>query len=344
MDQYKYVGNLFSEIVRPNGDIFSRNYEYLCAQARKAVFKINRQLTNASPTPPALMLKLFNSSVKPILTFGSDIWGIYNTAHNTIDIFHRTFLKHILCVKSSTCNSFVYGETGELPISIDLSVFAIRYYHRLYNMPKGSLVKLAFDEMAVLSGLGFSTWVTKLQDVISKNNLDGYLSLPAKKFGILVKNKFRDEFLSGWSSSLTAPSARTYIRFNNEVKIAPFLYLVKIFKHRKSIAQLRCSSHRLSVETGRWSGIDLNRRLCPSCKVLDDEEHFVSHCRINKKERATLHNFLFLSFFDRDIHDFQIFRENLFVNLMTSTNECVLRAFGRFCYHSFNTRAIPLQD
>ena len=157
MDQYKYVGNLFSEIVRPNGDIFSRNYEYLCAQARKAVFKINRQLTNASPTPPALMLKLFNSSVKPILTFGSDIWGIYNTAHNTIDIFHRTFLKHILCVKSSTCNSFVYGETGELPISIDLSVFAIRYYHRLYNMPKGSLVKLAFDEMVVLSGLGFST-------------------------------------------------------------------------------------------------------------------------------------------------------------------------------------------
>ena len=63
VDEYKYLGNMFSPSIRSNGDIFSTNYDYLCTQARRAVFALKRNLFHASPTPPALMLNLLDSSV-----------------------------------------------------------------------------------------------------------------------------------------------------------------------------------------------------------------------------------------------------------------------------------------
>ena len=186
---------MVSPIVRKDGDIFKNNYDYLCAQSRKALFALKSRLINASPTPPTLMLKLFDATVKPILTFGSDIWGLNSVAQDKIDVFHRAFLKHLLCVKTSTCNSFVYGETGCFPLSIDLSAFTYRFFHRLINLPKTTLAKYVFDEMMRLSNLGFNSWVTKVHQSLTEIGLNDSLSLPVGKFKILCYSKLREKYI-----------------------------------------------------------------------------------------------------------------------------------------------------
>ena len=52
----------------------------------------------------------------------------------------------------------------------------------------------------------------------------------------------------------------------------------KCCKYRYAMSKLRMSSHRLHIETGRWSNrrtTPLNERTCINCKVIEDEFHFV---------------------------------------------------------------------
>ena len=63
------------------------------------------------------------------------------------------------------------------------------------------------------------------------------------------------------------------------------------FNIRRSTAQLRCSSHKLRIETGRHSKINRADRLCVYCfselssSQVDDENHLLSSCPIGDKER-----------------------------------------------------------
>ena len=46
------------------------------------------------------------------------------------------------------------------------------------------------------------------------------------------------------------------------------------------IVKLRCSNHKLAIETGRYSGIDQNLRYCDLCAsdILGDEYHTFFEC------------------------------------------------------------------
>ena len=52
------------------------------------------------------------------------------------------------------------------------------------------------------------------------------------------------------------------------------------FPYRRDLTRLRISSHRLSIEAGRYARIDRSDRLCSKCTmgVLADEMHFLLDC------------------------------------------------------------------
>ena len=54
--------------------------------------------------------------------------------------------------------------------------------------------------------------------------------------------------------------------------------------YRISFSRLRLASHRLRIETGRWSRTPRDRRLCP-CGQIQDEEHVLAHCQITQHSR-----------------------------------------------------------
>ena len=54
---------------------FPCNYQYLCDQARKAIFCAQRTTKNIEPLTPEIYFYLFDSLVRPILTYGSEVWG-----------------------------------------------------------------------------------------------------------------------------------------------------------------------------------------------------------------------------------------------------------------------------
>ena len=56
------------------------------------------------------------------------------------------------------------------------------------------------------------------------------------------------------------------------------LALVKKYEYRKSICKLRTSAHRLFIETGRYTNIPRNERICKNCtnQEIEDETHFLT--------------------------------------------------------------------
>ena len=85
VDSYKYLGVLFSQ-----SGSFLRTRKHITQQAKKAMFLLFTRINNLD-IPIDLQLKLFDNTVLPILTYGSEVWGYENL--DMIEKVHNEFLR-----------------------------------------------------------------------------------------------------------------------------------------------------------------------------------------------------------------------------------------------------------
>jgi len=84
-----------------------------------------------------------------------------------------------------------------------------------------------------------------------------------------------------WKSEVVKmPKLRSYVQFKKEYSPEPFIFKVLNRGHRSIIAQFRSGILPLSLETGRYTNIPVQFRLCLLCEsnTLEDEEHFLFQC------------------------------------------------------------------
>jgi hypothetical protein len=74
-------------------------------------------------------LELFDKIVKPILLYGSEIWG-YSKNIDCLEKIQLRFCKLLLKLKSSTPNYMIYGELGRFPIEIDIKIRMVSFWAR----------------------------------------------------------------------------------------------------------------------------------------------------------------------------------------------------------------------
>ena len=62
------------------------------------------------------------------------------------------------------------------------------------------------------------------------------------------------------------------------------------FYLRIPFIKIRTCNHRLPIETGRWSNIDRNLRMCTMCdrKSIGDEYHYIMECTYFSNERKNI--------------------------------------------------------
>ena len=68
--EYKYLGIIFSR----NGS-FAAAKKHIAEQGNKVVFALLRKINSLS-LPFDIQIELFNKTIKPILLYGCEIWGI----------------------------------------------------------------------------------------------------------------------------------------------------------------------------------------------------------------------------------------------------------------------------
>ena len=116
----------------------------------------------------------------------------------------------------------------------------------------------------------------------------------------------------------------------------PYLTIIENDKHRIALSRFRLSSHCLEIERGRHKRPKppADQRLCPYCKVVDDEQHLLFSCKTNKTERN--------NFFAKLITLYPNFKSNTersnFTFLMSTQNESILRFLAKFVADSLEIR------
>ena len=125
--EHKYLGNIISSIKQPQQDPFTRSYAFRCDQARRPLSSMTCKIKTIGHLPPEITFNLFDALIKPILTYGSDVWGFRATLWGTVDKVFLQFSRCILHVKATTSNIITVGECGRLPTSTSCQISALRY-------------------------------------------------------------------------------------------------------------------------------------------------------------------------------------------------------------------------
>ena len=84
VDEYKYLGIVFTKNCS-----FTLAKKHIAEQANKALFALLKKIKDFD-LPYDLQLDIFNKTIKPILLYGSEVWGF-----GTCEIIERLHLRFI---------------------------------------------------------------------------------------------------------------------------------------------------------------------------------------------------------------------------------------------------------
>ena len=335
---YKYLGNVISKIQNPGQDIFKENYSHLSNQARKAMFGLKKKIQMIGQIPPHMMFELFEKMITPILSYGSDIWGLNQCGTEALDKVFLYFVRCVLQIKGTTSNVITLGECGRVPPSVSCRASTICFMNRVSSMPDTTLVKQVLNSLMNLHDQGFKTWVSPVFKVMRE--LDINPSSDKNAFNKKCKQTLIENFKTDWGKNLRDiqrnPILRTYNTFKQRYVTEPYLYLVKNIKYRVALSRFRSSSHTLEIERGRYVKpiIPVQERLCRVCLVLEDERHLLFHCVLYDGERRQLLSKIEARYngcLSLDIHQMWSF--------LLSNEDCqCLTWLGKYLYDAFEIR------
>ena len=254
--------------------------------------------------PVDTSIRLFHTFISPILLYNTENWSTLtdkeltkydnkfifsNILTSKCDVTHRKLLKSILGVSRSCPNLAIYGETGEIPITMKSYRLTLNFWHRVNNLPDTSLAKKALLENIALR----TNWIKTIEKLINTFNLADKIG-NHNKFKKATKYALETGFQKWWKNSLSDPDL-SRLRFYKKIKLDFGMenYLKNpSFQQRSRISKLRCSDHSLEIEKGRHKkGITRNQphdRLCTLCKneEVEDEEHFLLKCDVYNSLRS----------------------------------------------------------
>ena len=137
---YTYLGVTFNY----NGKLKMAQKD-LYDKASRAMFGLIAKCRRLK-LPIDIQMKLFDNVVKPIMLYGCEVWGPYNT--DIADKLQLRFLKNILCVKKSTTTVMIRVETACLPMIYDIKCRILNFWRSLVNTCNSNKIcKVMYDCM-----------------------------------------------------------------------------------------------------------------------------------------------------------------------------------------------------
>ena len=157
---------------------------------------------------------------KPILLYGSEIWGTGNC--DIIERVQLKYIKYIFKLKKSTPSHMVYGELGIMPIITEIQARAVSFWSKLIDN-QGTL-KLSADVYSVIHALYEnkhlkSKWVENIKHLLCSLGFSGiwYAQIYINSNWLIkaVKQKIKDVYLQSWNSIVNSIFLQAVIRITS---------------------------------------------------------------------------------------------------------------------------------
>ena len=320
----------------------------LLDKARRAWFSILRILWKSKYRNTDTYVTLFDHVIKPIALYSCEVWGaeenssdkIENLHSSACELFQTRCCKHILGASKKTTNMATLAELGRYPLYIDIHKKMVKYFLRLNTLNTDRILYLAYLEQKNELIKNGATWLTKIKDILDHTGFS-FVYTPDIGVNTNETNTLADE-IQKRSREIFEQRTRSYLdereknlegklvfysKVKHRYKKEAYLQIQNI-KNRSAIRNMRISTHKLNIETGRHMGISRNERLCDVCdlKTAETEEHFLIDCPIYAKERISFmcHNKL------NEKKNPNKMNLNTIIKIMTSDDIWLLNKFGRY--------------
>ena len=277
VNKYVYLGFVFTTTMSINSSLSS-----FIIKAKCALNSLFRSLSTINCHEMSVFFKLFDSKVVPILSYSSEFWGVFNL--EDIERVHTIAIKRFLKVSVHTSNSIVYGETGRVPLYINLAISSINYWLKLLKKPDSCLSKQAYLMMVKNCEQGKENWVTKIKNILCGHGF-GIVWLfkgvtSEAHFLTEIKSRLIDVFLQTWNTKMIANDNYKFY-FSYKSFFTPEYYLKSTFydiSRRTCLARFRCGVSLINAHRYKYYENELLRR-CPFCiNEVENEIHIIFVC------------------------------------------------------------------
>jgi len=294
-DKYIYLGLTFSK----NGSLCEA-VQNLKEKGYKALFQMSSSLYTGLTFTPDIPLKIFDSTVRPILTYGCEAWASDYAKllikPNQLDKapfeqINNKFCKYVLGVSSRASNFAVKAELGREPIFAFICSQALKYWTRILNMSQDRLVKSAYLSELEIHAAGGHSWASFIASLLKLINVDHMWdapdSLEPSKQSTMLKNKIRTTYRNWYFDHNFAivgqqSKLRSYVDFKDNHHMENYLKVEDVpYSWRKLYCNFRISCHDLEIERGRYCRPQKppEKRICQVCKIESEtEQHFILSC------------------------------------------------------------------
>ena len=293
-NEYKYLGIYFSQ-----SGAFATAKKHIVEQANKAVFSLIKNIKRLS-LPYDIQIDLFDKTIKPILLYGCEIWGVGN--NTMIERVQLNYYKRIFGLKKSTPSYMLYGELGIMPVEIEIHTRIISFWSKIIeNNPMHKLSTMMYGIIFTISNQSRITckWIEYTKQLLYSlgfSDIWDDQDFPSKLWLVkAAKLKLKDLFLQKWRGDIDITSNNNFYKCfksdfvqNEYIKLLPNSLC-------KTFIRFRTRNHKLPVETGRWASIPLNERKCHLCHSdIGDEFHYLLVCNnFNADRRKYLKRFYY---------------------------------------------------
>ena len=292
--QYSYLGITFNT----NGS-FANSKKVLVEKARRSIFASKRYL-DFNKLPIKTCNKLFDTLFLPILLYGSEIWGAYDSINfkkwekDPVERQHTQFYKCFLSLNRRAPNVVARNETGRLPLKLNILLRIIKFWIHLESLPENSIVKqclIISNQLANETKPSFMLTVNEIihnyldiQKQSHSKTIQNTNNIPTIKHNLQKIKCHITTSLKRHQLELIRSNKKLcfYSIFKTDVSRSDYLEQVKNQKHRRAVAKLRSGNHSLRIESGRHCIPKLpeSLRICQYChsNQIEDEIHFLFHC------------------------------------------------------------------
>lgn len=342
--EYKYLGVTFCI-----SGTFSVASKELYKKALKGIFKLKSVFGSIYPKS-SVALHIFDHTIKPILTYGSEIWGsmcktvrasdytlekLYQNLHG--EKLHIKFCKYVLGVHSKSSNLACIGELGRFPVYNDICDNILKFYFYAKQKNNDSLIGQTLQTSISLEEGGYKSWYTGVKTILRELKLNEHNCDLTKHY---LKNLYKDVWRKKLEDEavLKKGKLRTFYTFKSTFQKEIYLDILNDRTKQQVLTQLRISAHRLEIEYGRYTRKPIGDRLCKKCcyNQVEDEVHFLCDCSLYNSERDTFFNYV-----KNMVPSFGCLSSaDKMVWLMTCENKDIIQKLADYVYACFKLRKI----
>ena len=288
VEKYKYLGCTVNEHLECKGMIEER----AMAGTRALSSWLRSCRAMVREVRGTTFRKLMEALVETVLLYGAEVWGGSRILEPVEQVQMRA-ARIFLGVGRLHPRVSLQFEMQMVPLSFEAKKRCIEFWVKVMRMESNRLVKMVMLEAMGLRGK--VKWIEKLKQSLEEI---GWMGVGMEELGKLsngeVVQMLRDcvwrAVKESWAVQAEQHSKLKVVKELRKIRCEATCIDVESKGIRRMLTKLRGGTAELRVETGRWSGLRREERICKQCALgeVEDEAHFVLRCEALSEERRNL--------------------------------------------------------